>query len=487
MSETSASNVEELVKMLTEAASANKSIKKKGTKEITTTVEKSTETRTIIVPENMTLLEASKELEAMHKNQEQVVNVDRTFEGWDWKDTLIATKVISELTFGWINGVTTKGMMGEERPAEIDVTVDVKNGEPITQKCFTGKFSIAAWEKALATVGFNGMNAYISVKAKKKYSDAITKYFDTIEQHLHQNSIYRGKTVVVTNRPNASGMAFDYEIIENRTGDVIVLNDNEQLVVDEFILGQLGEPGKRSYLFTGPYGNGKTETAMKIGREANDLGMAFFYIKDSNLFETVLNRSKKYQPCIIFLEDVDEIGAGEERDGRMNKILNTLDGVQTKGNSLTVIFTTNHENKINIALRRPGRIDEVIKFVNPDIETKITIMEKYLSGIQGAKDIDYVKLANNIGDVSGSVVAQICKKAVRLALKTGKITDKIIDAATESMRFHIKFMNGDVEGVPIERQFTDLLSKIVNADVDEKLHKVDENITKIAKNLGMSL
>lgn len=480
-------DAQELMAALVEVAQGNKNVKKKGTKEITTTVQRSSETRTIIVPEGMGLLEASKELADMHKNQEQVIDVDYTFDGWDWKDALIATKIVSEITFGWINGVTQKTMMGEQRPSEIDVIIDYKNGEPVVSKCFTGSFSIAAWDKALATVGFNGMNAYIVIKAKKKYTDVITQYFQAIETHLRTNSIYRGKTVVVTDKKNNSGTNFDYEIIEKKQGDTIILNDGEQLVLDQFIIPLIGQPGKRSYLFTGPYGNGKTETAMQIGRLANDQNLPFFYIKDSSLFETVLNRSKKYQPCVIFLEDIDEIGSGEERGERMNKILNTLDGVQTKGNSITVIFTTNHEKKINKALRRPGRIDEVIRFINPDVKTRAKIMETYLQGIEGANKINYLEIAETIEDVSGSVVAQMAKKAVMLALRTGSATEEGVRAAIKSMEYQIQFMKDEVEGEPKEKQFVRIQSELLNAPVQEEMSKLRDFMLQMARAIGMKV
>jgi transitional endoplasmic reticulum ATPase len=442
-------------------------------KEITTVVEKSNSVQRIIVPEGMSYLEASKELKAQHDNEEQVIDVIREFEGWEWRDVLVAIKIVSEHKFGWIKGKTIQTMFGEIRPKEIDIIVDVKNNTPKTEKCFYGRFNIAAWEEAEANVGVNHNGCNMAIKIKKKYSNAASAYFDNIEQHLGNSSIFKGKTVVVTGSRNAMGLNYDYAIIENKGGDHIIHNHDTKLALEDYIIGELGEPGKKSYLFTGPYGNGKTETAMEIGRIANrDYMMTFFYVKDANLFDEVLNQSKKYQPCIIFLEDVDEIGSSEERDARMNKILNTLDGIQTKGNDLTTIFTTNHIDRINPALKRPGRISTILPFKNPTIDTSIKIMEKYFSGVPGADTVDFRKMAEKLGDISASVIAETCKKAFGVAVKRGGINNDIFEGAIAAMEYHIQVMKENQTVVSKEKKFVESYKEaIFTEDVKKEFAK----------------
>lgn len=481
--ETSVLSSEEASELISALSKITK--RKKGTQEITTEVVKSKDTRQIIVPDGMDLLEASKELKAQYDNLEQVVDVTHVFEGYDWKDGLVAVKKVSEAMFGWMKGITETDMWGNEyRPQEIDVTVNVIGGKAITEKCFYGKFSIAAWSRAEASVDIVGNGeVYIAIKSKKKYSEDVSKYFAAIRQYLEANSIYRGKTVVVTDQ-GKNFVSFNFEIIENKPADLIILNENENLVLEEFIIGDIGEPGKKCYLFTGPYGNGKTETAMMIGRKANELGIPFFYVKDAKLFDQVLNRCKKYQPCIIFLEDVDEIGAGDQRDDKMNRILNTLDGVQTKGNSLTVIFTTNHERRINPALRRPGRIDIVVNFTNPDAKTKEQIYRRYFEALGGAENVNYEAVVDATQDVSGSVVAQIAKRAVKLAIKRGGITTNIAKSAVVSMEYHIRLMSDEVEGEPLQLRVIRELSELL---VGKRIDKLEENVRSLCNRLSVQV
>jgi transitional endoplasmic reticulum ATPase len=219
-------------------------------------------------------------------------------------------------------------------------------------------------------------------------------------------------------------------------------------------------------LFTGGYGTGKTETAMRVGKLAVDHhSMSFFYLKDAAAFDVLLNQSKKYQPCIIFLEDVDEIASGEQRDSQMNKILNTLDGVQTKGNDLTVIFTTNHPSKINSALRRPGRIDVMVKFENCEPETISEIYKMYFNGIPGSEQLDYKHLATTTPNVQGAVVAEIAQRSVKLAKKQGTITDDLVESSIHSMAYQIELMNGATKEVNKAEQFVKLLGEFMAQNI----------------------
>ncbi len=422
----------------------------------------------IIIPATMTKLQAAKELKLQHENEEQLINVDKEFTGWNWQDVLVALKKVTEERFGWMNAQTEYGFFGPERPTEIDVIVDIIDGKSVIEKCFFGKFKVSAWEGANSQVAVSRGKVFLRTEAKRKYSNIISEYYNAIEEHLKTNSIFKGKTVVINGRDRFDNINF--ELIENKGEDMIILNHKEDLVIDTFILPTLREKGKKTYLFTGEYGTGKTETAMRIGRHANhELGMTFFYCKQASLFQEFLNLSKRYQPAIVFLEDLDEIGAGEERDTDMNAILNTLDGVQTKGNDITVIFTTNHENRINPALRRPGRIDLIIRFEYPEEDTKKKIYEALMKGTKGYEDVDFEVVTKETPHVQGAVLAQICKRAKKLALRDGSITTDRMLAAIASMSYQIEFMKEDVEAEDEDKQLVRLLRTSLAEGVTEQL------------------
>lgn len=433
-------------------------------KEISLDVQTSGETKQIILPKGVNKLEAARELERQYENEEQIVNQHADFPGWNYEDVLVAIKKVTEKEFGWMNAQARETFFGISRPHEIDIVVDIKDGRNITEKAFYGEFKITIWEEASANIHIQGGVCNISLQAKRKYSKEITDYFELIRQHLRTASIYRGRNIVVTK--GQQGMKFT--LIENNVSDKIVLNEEAGITVNELILPELGQKGERVYLFNGKYGTGKTETAMAVGKVAVEKhGMSFFYIKDASLFEEVLKLSKNYQPALLFLEDIDEIASGADRDSRMNSILNTLDGLETKGNDVQVIFTTNHANKINPALRRPGRIDLVVKFDNMERAAKIKLMKMYFDGLKGSEKLNYEEIVSHLPEAQGAVIAEICKRVVKLQSNRGGITDKLIISCAASMKYQIELMEEPVETVSKEKQFCDLFKSILTSDDDD--------------------
>jgi len=428
--------------------------------EIETPVISSDETRQIILPTGMDKLTASEELKKQYKNEEEVIAHSVNFDGWDWKDALIAIKVVTEDTFGWMNSKPS----WRKQPTEIDVVVDIKKGKKLSEKAYYGMFSVTTWDDATCDIQVQRDGSVsMDVQAKRKYASEVTAYFNLIRTQLETKSIYRGRNIVVT----GGSFGVDFEIIENKGSDKIILNQDEQLVVDNFVIDSLDELNKRCYLFTGPYGNGKTETAMKVGRIGVEKhNMSFFYLKDAKLFDRMLNLSKKYQPCILFMEDIDEIASGENRDAEMNRILNTLDGVQTKGNALTTIFTTNHANRINPALRRPGRIDLIIRFDNPNKESIRKIFTSYLEEFDGFDTLDWDAITAKVPDVQGAVIAEICKRTVKL-IKThnNKVTTDIVLATIASMAYQIELMAEKVEGADKDKIFVEKFQDMIQSAV----------------------
>ncbi|RYO79286.1 hypothetical protein DL764_010033 [Monosporascus ibericus] len=76
--------------------------------------------------------------------------------------------------------------------------------------------------------------------------------------------------------------------------------------------------------------------------------------------------------CVVLVEDVDAAGATGRRDTKktsggshkgvtLSSLLNALDGVASQEGRI-LIMTTNHIEKLDKALMRPGRIDKTVRF-----------------------------------------------------------------------------------------------------------------------------
>jgi AAA+ superfamily predicted ATPase len=430
---------------------------------IKTEVVFSKDTAKVIVPAGMSKKDAAEDLMLQWENEEQMQDFVTTLEGWEWKDGLYAYRNVVEEKFGWIKGRETMFTS----PTEIDIVTSYQHGQPQTEKAFIGSVNYPAWEDAKGSVGIND-NGEVSIKvrAKRKFSPDITLFFKEIRQFLLNRSIYRGKPVIVTKDIRDGKEMINLEITEIRKNPQIFLNEKERTVVENFILSQLEDTGKRCFLFVGTYGNGKTETALNVGVEGVKRNITFFYVKDSSMFEKVLGFARNYEPAIIFVEDVDEIASGEQRDERINKILNTVDGVQTKGRNITIIFTTNHEKRISPAMRRPGRIDLIVNFLNPDKETTEKIYRSFFDRIQGGESLDYEHILDKSPDVQGAVIAEIAKRAVKLSQRRGFIDTDMVIASIASLEYQIKFMKEETEAVDPVRQAYDVVRNHLSGEVE---------------------
>lgn len=435
-----------------------------GTKQVKPAlVERSTEEKKIILPSTMSKLEGARELERQFNEEEKVIEYSKEIKGWEWQDVLVAVKVASEKHFGWVNA--KDGRWGQ-KPMFIEVVTDIVDGKEQTTECFYGKSSVTAWENADMDIHISrSADIYLNFNIKKKYIEEVKEFYALVMEQLNTSSIYRGKSVVAK-KSRFGGV--DYQIIENNPSTQIFFNESQQIVFEDLLEPELLEPGKRVYLFTGSYGTGKTEKAMQLGHLANKNGATFFYVKDSNLLTEMLVLAKNYDPCVLFLEDVDEVTSGQ-RGTQLNNLLNTIDGIETKTSNTKIIFTTNNENDIHPAFRRPGRIDLIVRFDFPDLKTKAVILDSYLQGLTGYNTINREEMFKLLPDAQGAVIAEIAKRIKRLALRKGEVTERFFKSAIASIEPQLSLMALDkAEKQPdFERVLKDTIKEVVAPMAEE--------------------
>lgn len=176
-------------------------------------------------------------------------------------------------------------------------------------------------------------------------------------------------------------------------------NDIRDFISDETksLYTRLGITYKRSYLFAGPPGTGKSSLIYGIASIFNK-DIAYLNITDelksNSLIDSVRNIPKN---AILVIEDIDSIFEKREKKEGSHRItfsslLNCIDGVIKPAEGSIIIFTTNFKDKLDEALKRPGRIDKIISFT---YATKKQIQKMFIHYFP-AEEENFMKFYNKI-------------------------------------------------------------------------------------------
>ncbi len=135
------------------------------------------------------------------------------------------------------------------------------------------------------------------------------------------------------------------------------------------IYDRYGVTWKRIYLFHGPPGTGKSSTVLALASKFNRNIAKFTMTPQLNaqhlerLFQSVPVNS------FLLLEDVDALFTERKAESGVDfsTLLNCMDGITTQ-RGLVMFMTTNHVQKLDPALQRPGRVDVSVDFGIPSLD-----------------------------------------------------------------------------------------------------------------------
>lgn len=151
-----------------------------------------------------------------------------------------------------------------------------------------------------------------------------------------------------------------------------------------------GMPYRRGYLFYGVPGSGKTSTVLCA---ANELDRNIYWLSLSGLSDAQIRDAFQQvsENSIVLLEDVDcafEERVNKEGEGALtfSGLLNALDGVASQEGRM-VVMTTNHIERLDPALIRPGRIDRQIEFGNATTNQILELAKRFIGDTGEAQDI----------------------------------------------------------------------------------------------------
>src|SRR5215469_1069996 len=180
---------------------------------------------------------------------------------------------------------------------------------------------------------------------------------------------------------------------------------------------QLGVPYHRGYLFYGPPGTGKTSLVSAL---AAHCGLSIYIINLAEFNDRSLMSAVNKVPAnsVLLFEDIDCMRGSQSREGldlgggksgtptpaakenasqngvTLSGLLNVLDGFHAPSGVLFVM-TTNHVEKLDPALLRPGRIDYKLFLGKASDQQKIELYRRFFPGTTEVEAREFVETSRS--------------------------------------------------------------------------------------------
>lgn len=372
-------------------------------------------------------------------------------------------------------GVTKQTMFGPIPPQM--TTIDVGVGK--TKQVPWGEIRLDQLEATFELGGVRdremGNLFHLSIEGPRKFKAHYEAFFQVVQDELEHNSIYKGKAIdggstpsfLDIDRVDPDKVYYARAVMEQMQANVFTVLDHSQLFRD------MGMPLKRSVLLEGPYGTGKTLFGTLTAKRAVANGWTFVLCRPGkdNLAE-VLQTAQLYAPAVVWFEDI-ETQAGTDEIGNslgVSKVLDILDGASTKSTEIMACFTTNHVEKLQKGVLRPGRLDSIIHVAHLDSEGFEKLIRQTLPAGSLDPKVDFGQVATAFDGYLPAFAVEAVHRAMRFQIartagKPQKITTEDLVAAANDLRRQLELMEDARESktvVPFSESFKQLVAEVTN-------------------------
>tara|TARA_B100000767_G_C19769275_1_gene539133 strand:- start:58 stop:1278 length:1221 start_codon:yes stop_codon:yes gene_type:complete len=219
----------------------------------------------------------------------------------------------------------------------------------------------------------------------------------------------------------------------------------------------------KGILLVGPPGCGKTLLAKAVAHQTDATfirmvgsELAQKYIGEGGrMVRELFSLAKEKSPSIIFLDEIDAIGAkrldgstsgDREVQRTLMQLLAELDGFDSL-EDVKIIAATNRPDILDDALLRPGRFDRIVTIPLPDASGRKDILALHISKMSTSR-INLKAIVDKTEGYSGAELKATCVEAGMVAIrdKRNKITQADILLAVE--RIQIKKSTSGVTSSP---------------------------------------
>ncbi len=203
------------------------------------------------------------------------------------------------------------------------------------------------------------------------------------------------------------------------------------------VFERIGIEPPKGVLLYGPPGTGKTLLAKAA---AGQTKATFIRIVGSELVQKYIGEgarlvrdlfkmAKEKAPSIIFIDELDSIGAkrlesatsgDREVQRTLMQLLSEMDGFNARGN-VRIIAATNRPDILDSALLRPGRFDRFIQIPMPGEEARVMILKIHCRKMKLLDDVNFEEVVSLTEGMSGSDLKAVAMEAGMFAVREERL------------------------------------------------------------------
>ncbi|KAG5361210.1 Mitochondrial chaperone BCS1 [Yarrowia sp. C11] len=237
---------------------------------------------------------------------------------------------------------------------------------------YKGAFMLVKRERSNRLLDMNSGSPFETITLTTLYRDRYVFQELLAEAQQRAQKMQAGKTVIYTSfgpewRPFGQPRRkreLDSVILDKGVSEEIVSDVNDFLKNSQWYHDR-GIPYRRGYLLYGPPGSGKSSFIQALAGEL-DYNICILNLAEATLTDDRLNHLMNHVPerTFLLLEDIDSAfnerkqsaDQGYHSGVTFSGLLNALDGVASAEERI-IFMTTNHPERLDPALIRPGRVD----------------------------------------------------------------------------------------------------------------------------------
>jgi proteasome regulatory subunit len=244
----------------------------------------------------------------------------------------------------------------------------------------------------------------------------------------------------------------DYDSVGGLDEQITLLREAIELPLEKpELFRKIGIDPPKGVLLVGPPGCGKTMIAKAVASQTKasfirmvGSELAQKYIGEGGrMVRELFSLAKEKAPCIIFLDEIDAIGAkrldsstsgDREVQRTLMQLLAELDGFDAL-EYVKIIAATNRPDILDDALLRPGRFDRIIEIPLPDEKGRKSILSIHFERMSTTK-INLGKTVESTVGFSGAELKATCVESGMIAIREGrsKVTQTDIKSAIERIK-----------------------------------------------------